>query len=199
MRCEVRTWLSRGLDLTCLVKSGAGQNVQQRGPPVTIKPTFCLYLDSTSISEEIQRDCLEFGELTLDLKCLIPAARWRHRRSKRATARSRHLRALIGGICGVPTACFARFTYICTSSKIVQCRTQSQLISLVNSAPLTSAMPIPLLAEGFGRGISGIPYVWTIVQVVVAIGVVTLLKSYFGGATCGSERVMHGKVVMVTV
>ncbi|KAJ9604361.1 hypothetical protein H2200_011195 [Cladophialophora chaetospira] len=59
-------------------------------------------------------------------------------------------------------------------------------------------MPIPLLAEGFGRGLSGIPYIWTILQGVVVIGVVTLLKSYFGGATCRSERVMHGKVVMVT-
>ncbi|OCT45238.1 putative oxidoreductase [Cladophialophora carrionii] len=59
-------------------------------------------------------------------------------------------------------------------------------------------MPIPLLAEGFGRGFSGIPYAWAAVQGAAAIGVVALLKLYFGGATCRSERVMHGKVVMVT-
>jgi len=60
-------------------------------------------------------------------------------------------------------------------------------------------MPIPLLAEGFGRGVSNIPYIWTVAQSSAAIGVVYLLKLYFGGAKCRSERVMHGKVVMVTV
>lgn len=60
-------------------------------------------------------------------------------------------------------------------------------------------MPIPLLAEGFGRGITNIPYIWTIGQTALAIGIVVLLKYYFSGATCRSERVMHGKVVMVTV
>ncbi|ETI21544.1 hypothetical protein G647_07891 [Cladophialophora carrionii CBS 160.54] len=59
-------------------------------------------------------------------------------------------------------------------------------------------MPIPLLAEGFGRGFSGIPYAWAAVQGAVVIGVIALLKLYFGGATCRSERVMHGKVVLVT-
>jgi hypothetical protein len=60
-------------------------------------------------------------------------------------------------------------------------------------------MPIPLLAEAFGEGISGIPYAWTILQVAAVIGIITLLKIYFSGARCRSERVMHGKVVMVTV
>lgn len=60
-------------------------------------------------------------------------------------------------------------------------------------------MPIPLLAEGFGRGLANIPYLWTVAQAAVAIGFVVLLKYYFGGARCRSERVMHGKVVMVTV
>lgn len=60
-------------------------------------------------------------------------------------------------------------------------------------------MPIPLLAEGFGRGFFNIPHIWTVVQAAAAIGVVVLLKIYFGGAQCRSERVMHGKVVMVTV
>ncbi|RMZ92499.1 hypothetical protein DV736_g283, partial [Chaetothyriales sp. CBS 134916] len=59
-------------------------------------------------------------------------------------------------------------------------------------------MPIALLAEGFGRGLSGIPYGWTAIKTVPWIGLVWLLKLYFAGATCRAERVMHGKVVMVT-
>ena len=60
-------------------------------------------------------------------------------------------------------------------------------------------MPIPLLAEGFGRGITNLPYIWTILKVLAGVALVYVLKSYFGGATCRAERVMHGKVVMVTV
>ncbi len=60
-------------------------------------------------------------------------------------------------------------------------------------------MPIDLLADVFGRGVSHIPYLWTVIKLSAAIGVVTLLKLYFAGAKCRSERVMHGKVVMVTV
>ncbi|RVX74118.1 hypothetical protein B0A52_01950 [Exophiala mesophila] len=59
-------------------------------------------------------------------------------------------------------------------------------------------MPIPLLAEGFGRGITNIPHIWTAAQVVVGIALIYLLKSYFGGASCQAERVMHGRVIMVT-
>ncbi len=60
-------------------------------------------------------------------------------------------------------------------------------------------MPVPLLAEGFGRGLSGIPYAWTIIKSIPLLLVIFLLKLYFGGAKCRSERLMHGKVVMVTV
>ncbi|RMD39813.1 hypothetical protein DV735_g5313, partial [Chaetothyriales sp. CBS 134920] len=59
-------------------------------------------------------------------------------------------------------------------------------------------MPIPLLAEGFGRGLSGIPYAWPVIKTVPWIALVVLLKWYFSGATCRAERVMHGKVVLVT-
>ncbi|KAK4938808.1 hypothetical protein LTR10_020815 [Elasticomyces elasticus] len=59
-------------------------------------------------------------------------------------------------------------------------------------------MPIDLLAEGYGRKLLSSPHIWTVVQAAAAIGVVALLKFYFGGARCRSERVMHGKVVMVT-
>ncbi|RMZ75897.1 hypothetical protein DV738_g5209, partial [Chaetothyriales sp. CBS 135597] len=59
-------------------------------------------------------------------------------------------------------------------------------------------MPIPLLAEGFGRGLSGIPYAWPVIKTAPWIALVWLLKWYFAGATCRAERVMHGKVVLVT-
>ena len=60
-------------------------------------------------------------------------------------------------------------------------------------------MPVPLLAEAFDRGISGIPYAWTVLQLIPIFGLVYLLKLYFGGARGRAERVMHGKVVLVTV
>ena len=60
-------------------------------------------------------------------------------------------------------------------------------------------MPVPLLAEGFGRGINGIPYVWTVLKLLPGLGLLYLLKLYFSGAVCRAERLMHGKVVMVTV
>ncbi|KAK6374958.1 hypothetical protein LTR64_003074 [Lithohypha guttulata] len=59
-------------------------------------------------------------------------------------------------------------------------------------------MVVPLLAEGFGRGISNIPHLFTIAKSTAIIGVVYVLKTYFGGAKCLSERNMHGKVVVIT-
>jgi hypothetical protein len=60
-------------------------------------------------------------------------------------------------------------------------------------------MPLPLLAEGLWRGLSSIPYGYTVLKIVSWVLIVSLLKHYFGGARNSSERVMHGKVVMVTV
>jgi len=60
-------------------------------------------------------------------------------------------------------------------------------------------MPVSLLAEGFARGLSNIPHIWTVIKSLAWLGVIAVLKLYFGGAKCRSERVMHGKVVMVTV
>lgn len=59
-------------------------------------------------------------------------------------------------------------------------------------------MPVPLLAEGFWGNLT-IPYGWTILKSLPWLLVVYLLKLYFGGATCRSERNMHSKVVLVTV
>ena len=60
-------------------------------------------------------------------------------------------------------------------------------------------MVVPLLAEGFERGLSGIPQLSNIVKAVLFVAVIYLLKTWFGGAQCKSERDMHGKVVIVTV
>jgi hypothetical protein len=60
-------------------------------------------------------------------------------------------------------------------------------------------MPLPLLAEAIWRGLSAIPYGYTVVKILPWVAVIALLKYYFGGARNSSERVMHGKVVMVTV
>lgn len=58
---------------------------------------------------------------------------------------------------------------------------------------------IPLLAEAWNRGLSGIPYAWTIVKAIPFVALLYLFKLYFNGATCRAERLMHGKVVMITV
>lgn len=60
-------------------------------------------------------------------------------------------------------------------------------------------MVVALLAEGLGRGITNIPHLSSIVKTALFVGLIYILKTYFGGATCKSERDMHGKVVMVTV
>lgn len=60
-------------------------------------------------------------------------------------------------------------------------------------------MPLPLLAQGLWGNFSNIPYGYTMLKVVSAVLLVSLLKYYFGGARNMSERVMHSKVVMVTV
>lgn len=64
---------------------------------------------------------------------------------------------------------------------------------------LRSIMPVPLLAEVSERGISGIPFAWDLIKLAPWLAVLYLLKVYFAGAKCGAERVMHGKVVMITV
>ena len=60
-------------------------------------------------------------------------------------------------------------------------------------------MVVPLVAHGIWGGIPGVPYAYTLLKTLPWIGLVVLLKVYFGGAKNRSERVMHGKVVMVTV
>ena len=60
-------------------------------------------------------------------------------------------------------------------------------------------MPIPILAQVLQDGISTVPYAWTIIRTVPWLLLLAALKYYFGGARNTSERLMHSKVVMVTV
>ena len=60
-------------------------------------------------------------------------------------------------------------------------------------------MPIPIIAQGIQEGISSIPYAWTVIKTAPWLLLIAALKYYFGGARNTSERLMHSKVVMVTV
>ncbi|KAL6703183.1 hypothetical protein ACN47E_010112 [Coniothyrium glycines] len=59
-------------------------------------------------------------------------------------------------------------------------------------------MPVNILAQAFSEGLDSIPFGWTVVKAVSVFAVLYLLKWFFNGATNGSERNMHSKVVMVT-
>ena len=60
-------------------------------------------------------------------------------------------------------------------------------------------MPLPLLAHGLWKGLSSIPHGYTAAKSLLWVLSISLLKYYFGGARNSSERVMHGKLVIVTV
>ena len=60
-------------------------------------------------------------------------------------------------------------------------------------------MVVPLIVKTWEAGLEWIPGAYAAVKALPVVGLVLLLKVYFGGAKNKSERVMHGKVVMVTV
>ena len=60
-------------------------------------------------------------------------------------------------------------------------------------------MPVPLLAEGLFGDVSRIPYLYTSLKLVPWLALLVGLKYFFGGARCRADRLMHGRVVMVTV
>ena len=60
-------------------------------------------------------------------------------------------------------------------------------------------MPIPLLADALFEGISSIPFAIPILKALPWLILIVVLKLYFGGASNTSERLMHSKVVMITV
>lgn len=60
-------------------------------------------------------------------------------------------------------------------------------------------MPIPIIVKGISDGLDSIPWIWSVFRYAPWILLVAALKYYFGGARNTSERLMHSKVVMVTV
>jgi NAD(P)-dependent dehydrogenase (short-subunit alcohol dehydrogenase family) len=58
-------------------------------------------------------------------------------------------------------------------------------------------MPIPLLSIVFYDGVS-IPYTSTLIKSAITLLAIYLLKRYFSGARNSSERVLHGKVIILT-
>ena len=60
-------------------------------------------------------------------------------------------------------------------------------------------MPIHIGAQAIFAGIDSVPFLWPALKVVPWLGLLYLLKMFFGGTSNTSERNMHGKVVMVTV
>ena len=60
-------------------------------------------------------------------------------------------------------------------------------------------MPIPLLGDIAFKGIDSIPYALPILKALPWVVLTWLGKWYFGGASNTSGRLMHSKVIMVTV
>ncbi|KAF3244251.1 hypothetical protein TWF192_007812 [Orbilia oligospora] len=59
-------------------------------------------------------------------------------------------------------------------------------------------MPVEFLGQVFSEGASSVPYLPTILRVLPWAVLIYILRWFFGGETNKVERVMHGKVVMVT-
>lgn len=60
-------------------------------------------------------------------------------------------------------------------------------------------MPIPIIVKGIADGLDSIPWIWSVFRYAPWVLLIVVLKYYFGGARNISERLMHSKVVMVTV
>ena len=71
--------------------------------------------------------------------------------------------------------------------------------SLQRYSTRLSKMPIHILASAIFDGVSLLPFVIPLVKVLPPLFLIWLLKMYFGGASNNSERLMHSKVVMITV
>lgn len=60
-------------------------------------------------------------------------------------------------------------------------------------------MPIPLFADVVFKGKDAVPFAVPILKALPCVVLTWVLKWYFGGASNTSERLMHSKVVMITV
>lgn len=59
-------------------------------------------------------------------------------------------------------------------------------------------MPLPLLSNLYRDGFDSVPYIALILKIITTITAIYYLKIYFSGATNKSERVLHGKVAIIT-
>lgn len=62
-----------------------------------------------------------------------------------------------------------------------------------------SKMPIHILASVVFEGAYLLPYVIPLLKAIPLLFSVWLMKTYFGGGRNTSERLMHSKVIMITV
>lgn len=60
-------------------------------------------------------------------------------------------------------------------------------------------MPIPIIQKGVQEGLSSIPYAYTALRIAPWVLILAALKFWFGGARNRSERLMHSKIVIITV
>ena len=60
-------------------------------------------------------------------------------------------------------------------------------------------MPIPIISKVASDGFDAVPGLLTVLRLLPVIGIIYALKRYFGGSSNRSERLMHSKVVMITV
>jgi len=60
-------------------------------------------------------------------------------------------------------------------------------------------MPLLFLSQVVENGINAYPHLVTALKIAPWLGILYLLKRYFNGGKNGSERLMHGKIVLVTV
>lgn len=60
-------------------------------------------------------------------------------------------------------------------------------------------MPIPLIGQIFYDGLDSVPHISTILKAFPWLVLLWALKIFFNGSFNDDARIMHGKVVMVTV
>ncbi|KAK4543567.1 hypothetical protein LTR36_005462 [Oleoguttula mirabilis] len=59
-------------------------------------------------------------------------------------------------------------------------------------------MPVHMAAQVLFDGFDSVPFIWPILKTIPWLGALYLMKIFFAGASNGSERNMHSKVVLVT-
>lgn len=60
-------------------------------------------------------------------------------------------------------------------------------------------MPIPIIVNVARDGLDSIPWLWPILKIVPWLAALYAIKWWSGGVKNRSERVMHSKVVILTV